>query len=166
MRSSEALFSFLALLAETACAAAVGGKSSSVAVPAPHQSSPLLTRQLLSGSIAANPSTNDQGITEGYYSPISIGGQSFNVLFDTGSAVDWVWGSNDTSGTRGARPFYTPNPLEGSFLIAGERLAINYSDTTDVRASNVYIDNVKVGPISAITAFGAANSVVNPSQTG
>jgi aspergillopepsin I len=161
MRLAAAFVGSLIVIADIANAASVKGKSFSIAVPALNKDfSSLQARQLMTGSVTATPFTNSKGNDEGDYSPISIGGQQFNVLFDTGSAVDWVWGSFDGSGTRGDRPFYNPGPE--AIQIFGEDLRIQYSDETRVQASDVYIDTVTIGGVSVITAFGAAYTVTGP----
>ncbi|KAJ5029158.1 aspartic peptidase domain-containing protein [Bipolaris maydis] len=106
-----------------------------------------------SGSVTATPS--DQYDTS-YLCPVTIGTQTFQLDFDTGSSDLWVFSSLQPKSQISGRSYYTVNP---SNVLSGYTWKISYGDGSGA-SGKVYADKVTVGPITATSqAVEAATSV-------
>ena len=102
-----------------------------------------------SGSVSATPEQFDSE----YLCPVTIGGQSFSLDFDTGSSDLWVFGQ----GTSGRSKTYKP----AGAALSGESWSISYGDGSSA-GGKVYSDTVAVGPVTvtgqAVEAATSASS--------
>ncbi|KAG8528086.1 uncharacterized protein KY384_007002 [Bacidia gigantensis] len=107
------------------------------------------------GTVPASPEDYDSE----YLSTVSIGGQTVNLNFDTGSSDLWVFSSQLKDSLKQDHDVYSPSISRGSRLLAGEYWTILYGDNSEAEG-NVYLDTVKVGATTAINqAVEAAQSV-------
>lgn len=94
------------------------------------------------GSVTVVP--NDPGVT--YLTPTIIGNQTFNLIYDTGSADLWVFG-NETSSMHGSgKTYYFPS--SSAQLLPNYNWTIKYSGGSSANGI-VYTDVVKAGPVVA-----------------
>ncbi|KAK5111480.1 hypothetical protein LTR62_004932 [Meristemomyces frigidus] len=106
-----------------------------------------------SGSVAANPEQFD----ESYLCPVSVGGQTLNLDFDTGSADLWVFSTVTPSNEATGHAKYNPNT--SGVKKSGYTWDISYGDGSGA-SGTVYADKVVVGPVTATSqAVEAATSV-------
>ncbi|KAK4971272.1 hypothetical protein LTR66_006318 [Elasticomyces elasticus] len=107
-----------------------------------------------SGSVTANPQAYD----ESYLCPVSIGGQTLSLDFDTGSSDLWVFSTLTPSSQTTGHVLYNPNDGT-STKKDGYTWSISYGDGSGA-SGVVYSDKVVVGPVTATSqAVEAATSV-------
>ncbi|KXT17299.1 hypothetical protein AC579_526 [Pseudocercospora musae] len=106
-----------------------------------------------SGSVAANPEQFDQS----YLCPVTVGGKTLNLDFDTGSADLWVFSTLMPSSEQSGHAVY--NPSTSGKKLNGYTWNITYGDGSGA-SGTVYADKVVVGGVTATTqAVEAATSV-------
>ncbi|KAK4545226.1 hypothetical protein LTR36_003405 [Oleoguttula mirabilis] len=106
-----------------------------------------------SGQVAANPEAYD----ESYLCPVTVGGQTLNLDFDTGSADLWVFSTLTPSSESTGHTTY--NPSTSGKIKSGYTWDISYGDGSGA-AGTVYADKVVVGGVTATSqAVEAATSV-------
>jgi len=121
-------------------------------------------RSYLSGgetSVTINNFENAQ-----YYGEVSIGtpGQSFEVIFDTGSSNLWVPANNCTD--CGSKPKFNPS-ASSTYHSNGEAFNIRYGSgpvsgfvgEDDVTVGSLSVSNVEFGEITDVAGLGPAFSV-------
>lgn len=124
-----------------------------VEVPTNVSSAAKVAAALQSGSATANPQAYD----EEYLVPVTIGGQTLQLDFDTGSSDLWVFSTELPSSESSGHALY--NPSVSGTADSGETWDISYGDGSGA-SGNVYLDTVKVGPVTATSqAVEAAESV-------
>lgn len=94
------------------------------------------------GTVTTNPTQYDSE----YLTPVSIGGQTLNLDFDTGSSDLWVFSSELSASQRAGHSYYTPGST--AKLLSGYTWSISYGDGSTA-SGNVYTDTVKVGTTTA-----------------
>ncbi|KIX06936.1 uncharacterized protein Z518_04912 [Rhinocladiella mackenziei CBS 650.93] len=92
------------------------------------------------GSVTATPEQYDAE----YLSPVSIGGQTLNLDFDTGSADLWVFSSELPSSQQSGHSIYDPSKSDTAKELEGATWNISYGDGSGA-SGNVYTDTVDVG---------------------
>ena len=90
------------------------------------------------GTVVANPAQYDSE----YIESVSVGGQTLNLDFDTGSSDLWVFSSQLPSQDQQGHNVYTPG--SSAKLLNGESWSITYGDQSSA-SGNVYADTVNVG---------------------
>jgi len=100
-------------------------------------------------------SLTDYADTE-YFGAISIGGQSFEVIFDTGSSNLWV-PSSSCSGC-GASNSFDVSSSASYFALEGESFSIAYGSGS--AEGTVGSDTVSIGSLSTTAEFGLITSAV------
>ncbi|KAL9101059.1 MAG: hypothetical protein Q9163_003633 [Psora crenata] len=90
------------------------------------------------GTVAANPEQFDQA----YLEATSIGGQTLNLDFDTGSSDLWVFSSELSASEQNGHNIYTPGP--SATKLDGQTWTISYGDGSSA-SGDVYTDTVSVG---------------------
>lgn len=97
-------------------------------------------------------------IYQAYLCPVSVGGQTLNLDFDTGSADLWVYSTLQPTTQQSGHSVY--NPKDGtSTLKSGYTWDIQYGDGSSA-SGTVYADKVIVGAVTATSqAVEAATSV-------
>ncbi|KAI5203871.1 acid protease [Aureobasidium subglaciale] len=104
------------------------------------------------GSVAASPEVYDQS----YLCPVTVGGNTLNLNFDTGSADLWVYSNLQSSSQRAGHSYYTSKK---SNLMSGYTWAITYGDGSGA-SGKVFADKVVIGSATATSqAVEAATSV-------
>jgi len=104
------------------------------------------------GSASAIPESYD----ESYLTPVTVGGQTLNLDFDTGSSDLWVYSNQMSQNDQEGHDVYQTNPAN---LMAGENWQIGYGDGSGA-SGNIYSDRVQVGGVTATSmAVEAATSV-------
>ncbi|CAG8683745.1 7837_t:CDS:2, partial [Dentiscutata erythropus] len=94
-----------------------------------------------------------------YYGPISIGGQSFNVLFDTGSAILWVPGTTCNSSECNGKNKY--DSTKDKTFINNSTFAINYGSGQVSGTSG--FSNLTISDLTTTNQyFGIANLIQFP----
>lgn len=105
-----------------------------------------------SGSVANSPEPTDTM----YLCPVTIGGKTVNLDFDTGSSDLWVYSNLQPAAQRSGHDYYTINNAK---LMSGQSWNIVYGDGTGA-SGKVYADKVVVGGVTATSqAVEAATSV-------
>ncbi|KAF2764498.1 acid protease [Teratosphaeria nubilosa] len=105
-----------------------------------------------SGQATASPESYD----ESYLVPVTVGSQTLNLDFDTGSADLWVFSNELPSSESSGHTTYT---VSSSKVKSGETWDIDYGDGSGA-SGNVYADTVVVGGVTATSqAVEAATSV-------
>lgn len=94
-----------------------------------------------SGSVEASPEQNE----EAYVCPVTIGSQTLNLDFDTGSSDLWVFSTLQPSSETSGHTLY--NPKSGS-KIKGASWKITYGDGSGA-SGVVYNDTVTIGGVVA-----------------
>ncbi|CAI7635723.1 unnamed protein product [Penicillium pancosmium] len=95
-----------------------------------------------SGSAVTTPESGDVE----YLTPVSIGGTTLNLDFDTGSADLWVFSNELSSSLQKGHSVY--NPSKSGTKIAGASWSISYGDGSSA-SGDVYTDTVTVGGVTA-----------------
>ncbi|KAI1612304.1 aspergillopepsin I [Exophiala viscosa] len=96
-----------------------------------------------SGSVTATPEQYDAE----YLCPVTIGGQTLNLDFDTGSADLWVFSSELSSSERSGHSYYNPSKSTTAKKLSGDTWNISYGDGSGA-SGNVYADTVTVGGVT------------------
>lgn len=106
-----------------------------------------------SGSLAANASgagvvtaTPEQGDIE-YLAPVTIGGQTINMDFDSGSSDLWVFNTQLSAKTLSGHTVYDPQQSKDFQVLQGASYTISYGDGSGC-AGNVGTDTVNIGGVS------------------
>lgn len=89
------------------------------------------------GSVTATPEEYDSE----YLCPVSVGGTTLMLDFDTGSADLWVYSSELPASERSGHAYYT---VSSSKALSGEKWSITYGDGSGA-SGNVYADTVVIG---------------------
>jgi len=92
------------------------------------------------GSVTATPEQYDSE----YLCPVTIGGQTLNLDFDTGSADLWVFSSETPSSEVDGQTVYNPADSSTAQELQGYTWNITYGDGSS-SSGNVYTDTVTVG---------------------
>ncbi|MCJ1381275.1 Type I transmembrane sorting receptor [Xylographa soralifera] len=92
------------------------------------------------GTVVATPTEYDSE----YLCPVTIGGETLQLDFDTGSSDLWVFSSEQPTSQSEGHAIYTPSKSSTSKLLSGETWDISYGDGSSA-SGNVYSDNVSVG---------------------
>ncbi|KAJ5623269.1 Penicillopepsin-1 [Penicillium lividum] len=96
---------------------------------------------VVSGVATNTPSTDD----EEYLTPVSVGGTTLQLDFDTGSSDLWVFSKELPSADQSGHALYTPS--SSAKLLSGYTWDISYGDGSSA-SGNVYTDKVIVGGIT------------------
>ena len=96
------------------------------------------------GTVSANPEEYDSE----YLSPVTIGGQTLNLDFDTGSADLWVYSSELSASAQKGHDIYDPAKSSTAVKKSGYTWSIVYGDGSSAKG-NVYADTVTVGGVTA-----------------
>jgi len=105
-----------------------------------------LAASVADGTVVATPTEYDSE----YLCPVTIGGETLQLDFDTGSSDLWVFSSEQPKSQTTGHAIYTPSKT--SKLLSGETWDISYGDGSSA-SGNVYTDTVSVG---ASTVTGQA----------
>lgn len=92
------------------------------------------------GSVTATPEANDVE----YLAPVTIGGQTLNLDFDSGSSDLWVFNSQLSSKATKGHTIYDPTQSNSFALMQGASFEISYGDGSGA-AGNVGTDTVDIG---------------------
>lgn len=92
------------------------------------------------GLVAATP---EQGDVE-YLSPVTIGGQTLNLDFDSGSSDLWVFNTQLPAASQTGHTLYDPTKSTTLKMITGAKYSISYGDGSG-SAGNVGTDTVNIG---------------------
>jgi hypothetical protein len=92
------------------------------------------------GIVTATP---EQGDVE-YLSPISIGGQTMNMDFDSGSSDLWVFNTQLSTASQAGHTNFNPQKSTSFALMQGATFSISYGDGSGA-AGNVGTDTVNIG---------------------
>lgn len=92
------------------------------------------------GSVTATPEANDVE----YLSPVTIGGQTLNLDFDSGSSDLWVFNTQLSRQARRGHTVFDPSQSSTFELQQGLSFSITYGDDSGA-AGNVGTDTVNVG---------------------
>ncbi|KAL6716119.1 hypothetical protein ACLMJK_005685 [Lecanora helva] len=95
------------------------------------------------GTVTANPEQYDQA----YLEQVSVGGQTLNLDFDTGSSDLWVFSTELPASEQNGHDVYNPASSSTSKELTGETWRISYGDGSSA-SGNVYTDVVNVGGTS------------------
>jgi hypothetical protein len=94
-----------------------------------------------------------------YLCQVSVGGQTLNLNFDSGSADLWVYSALQPSSQQSGHSVYDPSKSSSSQLLVGNTWSIQYGDKSSA-SGNVYADKVIIGSVTATSqAVEAATSV-------
>ncbi|GAB7354981.1 hypothetical protein MBLNU459_g5593t1 [Dothideomycetes sp. NU459] len=105
-----------------------------------------------SGTVAATPESYDMS----YLCPVTLGSNTLNLDFDTGSADLWVYSTLQPSSQQSGHDVYQP---VSSQIKTGYNWSITYGDGSSA-SGKVYADKVVVGSVTATSqAVEAATSV-------
>lgn len=92
------------------------------------------------GNVAATP---EQGDVE-YLAPISIGGQTMNMDFDSGSSDLWVFNTQLNTASQTGHTNFDPTKSTSFKMMTGSSFTISYGDGSGA-AGNVGTDTVNIG---------------------
>ncbi|KUI68913.1 hypothetical protein VM1G_04582 [Cytospora mali] len=92
------------------------------------------------GMVTATP---EQGDVE-YLSPVTIGGQTMNMDFDSGSSDLWVFSTELDAASTTGHTVYNPKKSTTLKMIQGATFSISYGDGSGA-AGNVGTDTVNIG---------------------
>ena len=90
------------------------------------------------GSVTATPAEDD----EEYTAPVTIGSQTFQLDFDTGSSDLWVLGTSLRNSGSSSHTYYSPGST--ATRVSGETWSISYGDGSSA-SGTVYSDTVTIG---------------------
>lgn len=96
------------------------------------------------GMVTATP---EQGDVE-YLAPVTIGGQTMNMDFDSGSSDLWVFNTQLQSTATAGHTIYNPKKSTTLKMIQGATFSISYGDGSGA-AGNVGTDTVNIGGATA-----------------
>ena len=97
----------------------------------------------IKASVASTPEANDAE----YLCPVTVGGQTLNLQFDTGSSDFWVFSSELAAAAQLGHDRYDPTKSTTAKKILGSSWNIVYSDGA-AAAGSVYNDTVTVGGLA------------------
>ncbi|KAK4172952.1 penicillopepsin [Triangularia setosa] len=107
------------------------------------------------GAVAATPELGDVE----YLSPISIGGQTINVDFDSGSADLWVFSTELPKGLTAGHQLFNQTKSKTFKTVPDQSFTIKYGDGSTASGS-IGTDTVEVGGVTVTKqAVGVATSV-------
>ncbi|TKA66599.1 hypothetical protein B0A49_06760 [Cryomyces minteri] len=107
------------------------------------------------GEVSNTPEAHDQS----YLCPVTVGGQTLNLDFDTGSADLWVYSTLMPTSEQRGHSVYNPDSSSSSNAQSDNSWTIQYSDGSGA-SGTVYADKVVVGSVTATSqAVEAATSV-------
>lgn len=92
------------------------------------------------GTVVASPNQYDSE----YIETVSIGGQTLNLDFDTGSSDLWVFSSELSAANKRGHNIYSPSKSKTAKKLTGESWRISYGDKSSA-SGDVYSDTVDVG---------------------
>lgn len=92
------------------------------------------------GTVGANPAAND----EEYLCPVSIGGQTLNLDFDTGSSDLWVFSTELARSSQAGHKIFDPSKSRTFKKIPGASWKIQYGDGSGA-SGDVGTDEVNIG---------------------
>ncbi|EXJ65384.1 hypothetical protein A1O7_01725 [Cladophialophora yegresii CBS 114405] len=92
------------------------------------------------GSVVATPEQFDAL----YLCPVTIGGQTLNLDFDTGSSDLWVFSSELSSSVQAGHSIYDPSKSSTAKKLNGATWSISYGDGSSA-SGDVYTDTVDIG---------------------
>ncbi|KAI1653755.1 acid protease [Daldinia decipiens] len=92
------------------------------------------------GLVTATPEANDVE----YLAPVTIGGQTLNLDFDSGSSDLWVFNSQLSAAATQGHTIYDPTQSKTFALMKGASFQISYGDGSGA-AGNVGTDTVDIG---------------------
>ncbi|KAK3353916.1 penicillopepsin [Lasiosphaeria hispida] len=95
------------------------------------------------GSVTATP---EQGDIE-YLAPVTIGGQTINLDFDSGSSDLWVFNTQLAEKATSGHKVYDPTKSDTFQLLQGATFSIKYGDESGA-AGNVGTDTVEIGGVT------------------
>lgn len=95
------------------------------------------------GTVVASPEQYDQA----YLESVTVGGQTLNLDFDTGSSDLWVFSSELPANEQTGHNIYNPANSPTSKVDSGETWSISYGDGSSA-SGDVYTDVVNVGGTS------------------
>ncbi|MCJ1350788.1 MAG: Type I transmembrane sorting receptor [Icmadophila ericetorum] len=95
------------------------------------------------GSVTATPSKGDQE----YDAQVVIGGQTFNLDFDTGSSDLWVYSTELDPTSQAGHSVYNPANSTTSEQIDDATWSITYGDASTA-SGDVYTDTVTIGGVT------------------
>lgn len=98
----------------------------------------------VTGLVENTPTSSD---TE-YLSPVTIGGQTLNLDFDTGSSDLWVFNTNLPSKEQNGQTLFDPDSSSTFATLEGSTFSISYGDGSTV-AGTVGTDTVEIGGATA-----------------
>lgn len=108
-----------------------------------------------SGEVTATPEEYDVE----YLAPVTIGGQTLNLDFDTGSADLWVFSSELSTSELSGHSYYNPSDSTTATQLEGYTWDISYGDGSGA-SGVVYTDTVEIGGVTATSvAVEAATSI-------
>ncbi|KAG5976341.1 hypothetical protein E4U55_007355 [Claviceps digitariae] len=81
-----------------------------------------------------------------FESPTVIGNQTFNMIYDTGSADLWVYSDQSPASQNQGHPLYVPT--SSAHLLQNHTFSIKYAGGASVNGT-VYTDTVQAGPLVA-----------------
>ena len=109
------------------------------------------------GEVTASPEKYESE----YLSPVSIGGQTLNLNFDTGSADLWVFSSRLPQGEDAGHSLYSPEDSKSFAELEGATWQIQYGDGSTASGTVGY-DEVSIGDATVTKqAVELATSVSN-----
>lgn len=114
--------------------------STSAAIPKSTGTASAAANGTGTGIVTATP---EQGDVE-YLSPISIGGQTMNMDFDSGSSDLWVFNTQLSTASQTGHTNFNPTKSTSFALMQGASFSISYGDGSGA-AGNVGTDVVNIG---------------------
>jgi len=119
-------------------ASAGGAKSSNSSTNTGSAAAANLTDE--EGTVTATPETGDSE----FLAPISIGGQTMNMDFDSGSSDLWVFNTQLSTQSQAGHTNFDPTKSSTFALMQGASFSISYGDGSGA-AGNVGTDTVNIG---------------------